>query len=75
MNFFLKSSQEPAGQFQLNFGTNSPWMKGIQISSNKGTSPLQRGGNHKNAIICWVHLKILSITTEPEKFIYGSFLT
>jgi hypothetical protein len=39
-------------------GTNYPCMKEIQVCSNKGPSPLQRGGNHKNVKIGWVHLKI-----------------
>jgi hypothetical protein len=28
--------------------TNYPWMKGIQVSSDKGPGRLQRGDNHKN---------------------------
>jgi hypothetical protein len=27
--------------------TNYPWVKGIQLCSNKGPGPLQRGDNHK----------------------------
>jgi hypothetical protein len=41
-------------------------MKGIQISSNKGPSPIQRGDNYKNVKIWWGHLKIFfPRTTEP----------
>jgi hypothetical protein len=49
--------------------TNYPWMKGIQVCSNKGPGPLQRGNNHKkNVKMCWGHLKILSLRTmKPEK--------
>jgi hypothetical protein len=40
-------------------------VKGIQICTNKGPGPLQRGDNHKNAKIGWGHLKIFSRTTGP----------
>jgi hypothetical protein len=47
-------------------GTNYPWVKEIQVCSNKGPGPLQRGDNHKNVKIGWGHLKIFfSITTVP----------
>jgi hypothetical protein len=48
----------------VKLGTNYPWMKGIQVSSNKGTGPLQRRDNHKNVNMGWGHLKI-SRTTGP----------
>jgi hypothetical protein len=38
-------------------------VKGIQVYSNKGPGPLQRGDNHKNAKFGWGHLKIFSRTT------------
>jgi hypothetical protein len=41
-------------------------VKGIQVCSNKGPVPLQRGDNHKNVKMKWGHLKIfLSRTTGP----------
>jgi hypothetical protein len=41
-------------------------MNGIQICSNKGPGPLQRGDNHKNVKMGWGHLKFLfSRTTGP----------
>jgi hypothetical protein len=40
-------------------------VKGIQVSSNKGPGPLQRGDNHKNVKIGWGHLKIFYRTTGP----------
>ena len=44
-------------------------MKGIQVCSNEGAGPFQRGDNHKNAKIGWDHLKIFfSRTTKPGKF-------
>jgi hypothetical protein len=39
-------------------------MKRVRVCSNKGTSPLQRGDNHKNVKMGWGHLKI-SRTTRP----------
>jgi hypothetical protein len=38
-------------------------MKGIQVCSNKGSGPLQRGDNDKNVKMGWSHLKIFSRTT------------
>jgi hypothetical protein len=41
-------------------------MKGIQVCSNKGPDPLQRGDNHKNVKMGLGHLKIFfSRTTGP----------
>jgi hypothetical protein len=34
-------------------------VKGIQVCSNKGPGPLQRGDNHKNVKMGWGHLKII----------------
>jgi hypothetical protein len=39
-------------------------MKGVQVCSNKGTGPFQRGDNQKNVKMGWGHLKI-SRTTGP----------
>jgi hypothetical protein len=58
-----KSSLEPAGEFQSNFITNHPWVKGILNCSNKGPGPLQRGDNYKNGLGSF---KIFYRTTEPE---------
>jgi hypothetical protein len=44
-------------------------VKGIQVSSNKGRGPLQRGDNHKNVKMGWDHLKIFFSRTT------GSILT
>jgi hypothetical protein len=33
-------------------------VKGIQVCSNKGPGPLQRGDNYKNVKMGWSHLKI-----------------
>jgi hypothetical protein len=43
-------------------------VKRIQVSSNKGPGPLQRGDNHKNVKMWWGHLKILFLRPmKPEK--------
>jgi hypothetical protein len=43
-------------------------VKGIQVSSNKGSGTLQRGDNHKNEKMGWGHLKILFLRNlKPEK--------
>jgi hypothetical protein len=47
----------------IKLGTNYPWVKGIQICSNKGRSPLQKGDNHKNVKMGWGHLKIFLFRT------------
>jgi hypothetical protein len=49
----------------IKLGTNYPWVKGIQVSSNKGPSPLQRGDNYEIVKIVWGHLKIFSRTIWP----------
>jgi hypothetical protein len=42
-------------------------VKGIQVCSNKGPGPRQRGDNHKNKKMGWGHLKILFLRTmKPE---------
>jgi hypothetical protein len=48
----------------IKLGTNYPWVKGIQVSSNKGPYPLQRGDNHKNVKMGWGHLKIFFSRTS-----------
>jgi hypothetical protein len=50
----------------INFIWPYPWVKGIQVCSNKGPGPVQRGDNHKNVRMGWGHLKILR-TMKPEK--------
>jgi hypothetical protein len=42
----------------IKLGTNYHLVKGIQVCSNKGPGPLQRGVNHKNVKMRWGHLKI-----------------
>jgi hypothetical protein len=45
LKIFLSRTREPNS---IKFGTNYHWVKGIQVSSNKGPGPFQRGNNHKN---------------------------
>ena len=57
-----------AGPNSTKLGTHHPWVKGLQVCSNEGPGPLQRGDNHENAKIGWSHLKIFfSRTTGPGK--------
>jgi hypothetical protein len=57
----------------IKLGTHYPWVKGIQVCSNKGPGLFQRGDNHKNVKIGWGHLKIfLSRTTGPILTILGT---
>jgi hypothetical protein len=62
--FFSKTS----GSKLIKLGTYYPWVKEIQVWTNKGPGPLQRVDNHKNVKIGWDHLKILKLrTVKPEK--------
>jgi hypothetical protein len=42
----------------IKLGTHYPWVKGIQVCSNKGPVPLQRGDNYKNVKMGWGHKRI-----------------
>jgi hypothetical protein len=45
-----------------------PWVKGIQVCSNKGPGSLQKGDNHKNIKMGLGDLKIFFFRTmKPEK--------
>ena len=57
-----------ADPISFKLGTNYSWVMGIQICSNEGPNPLQRGDNHKKAEIGWGHLIIFSRTTGPISF-------
>jgi hypothetical protein len=63
--FFSRTSEPNL----IKLGANYFCIKGIEVCTNKGSSPLQMGDNHKNAKIGCVHLKIfVSRITKPEKF-------
>jgi hypothetical protein len=44
------------GSDLIKLGTNYPWGKRIQVRSNKGPVPLQRGDNYKNVKMGWDNL-------------------
>jgi hypothetical protein len=52
----------------IKLGMNHPWVKGILNCSNKGSGPLQKEDNHKNAKMGWGHLLriFFSRTADPE---------
>jgi hypothetical protein len=61
--FFSRTSKP----ISIKLGTNDPSIMEILNCSNKGSGPIHRGDNHKNAKMGWGHLKILfSRTTVPE---------
>jgi hypothetical protein len=45
--FFSRTSRPNS----IKLNTNYPWVKEIEVCSNKGPGPLQRGDNHKNVKI------------------------
>jgi hypothetical protein len=47
-------------------------MNQIQVCSNKGPGPFQRGDNHKNVNMGWGYLKIFSKTTGPNSIKLGT---
>jgi hypothetical protein len=52
--FFSRTSKPNS----IKLGTNNPWVKGVQVCSNKGPGPLERGDNYKNVKMGWGHWKI-----------------
>jgi hypothetical protein len=67
--FFSRTSRPNS----IKLNTHYPWVKGIQVCSNKGPSLLQRGDNYKNVKMGWGHLKIFfSRTTGPIVTILGT---
>jgi hypothetical protein len=68
MKFFRNLFSRTSWPNSIKLGSDYPWVKGIQVCSNKGPGPLQREDNHKNVEMGWGHLKIFfSRTTGPEK--------
>jgi hypothetical protein len=45
---YLKIFSRTRGPISFKLSANYPWIKGIQVSSNNGPGPFQRGDNHKN---------------------------
>jgi hypothetical protein len=62
----LKIFSRTSSPISIKLDRNYPWVKGILNCLHKGSGPLQREHNLKNAKIGWGNLKILSRTTEPE---------
>jgi hypothetical protein len=60
LKIFSRSSKPNS----IKLGTHYPYLKGIQVCSNKGPGPLQRGDNHKNVKIGCCHLKIFFSRTN-----------
>jgi hypothetical protein len=62
--FFSRTSRPKS----IKLSTNYPLVKRIQVCSNKGPGPLQKGDNHRNVRKGWGHLKLLFLRTmKPEK--------
>jgi hypothetical protein len=53
LNIFFSRTSRPNS---IKLGTHYPWVKGIQVCSNKGPGPLLRGDNHKNVKKAWRYL-------------------
>jgi hypothetical protein len=66
----IKSSPEPASQFQSNLVQIILGSWKFYIVQIKGQVLFKRGDNYKNAKMGWGHLKISSRTTEPEELTF-----
>jgi hypothetical protein len=68
LNFFKKIFSRTSRPNSIKLNTNYTLVKGIQVYSNKGPGPLQRGDNHKNVKMGWGYLKkkYFSRTTRPS---------
>jgi hypothetical protein len=60
--FFSRTSMPNS----IKLGTHYPWMKGIQVCSNKGSGPLLRGDNRTNVKMGWGHWKIFFSRTTGQ---------
>ena len=50
-NKILENFSIATGPISTKLGTKNPWVKEIQVNSNGGTRPLQRGDNYEIAKI------------------------
>jgi hypothetical protein len=65
--FFNLLLQNQKAKINQTNGTSYPLVKRIQVCSNKGPGPHQKGDNHRNVRKGWGHLKILFLRTmKPE---------
>ena len=55
---FLKIFSRTSCPNSIKLDTHYPWMKEIQVCSNKGPVPLLRRDNYKNVKLGWGHFKI-----------------
>ena len=63
---FLKIFSRTSCPNSIKLSTHYPWMKEIQVCSNKRPGPFLRGDNYKNVKLGWGYLKIFfSRTTGP----------
>jgi hypothetical protein len=62
--FFSRTSRLKS----IKLNTKYPWVKGIQVCSNKGPGSLQRGDNHKNVKMGWGHFKNLFLQNHLASF-------
>jgi hypothetical protein len=58
--FFSRTSMPISSKL----GINHPYVMGILNCSNKGSGPLQRGDNHKNAKMGWGGIKNLHLQSH-----------
>ena len=61
----LKIFSRTTGPISTKLGTKYPWVKGIQVCSNEGPRPFQRGDNWEIIKINRQLLKIFSRTNGP----------
>ena len=54
----LKIFLRTTGPISTKLGTKHPWVKGIQVRTNEGPRPFQRGDNYKTAKIHWRNIEI-----------------
>jgi hypothetical protein len=65
LRIFFSRTNRPES---IKLGTNYPWVKGIQVCSNKGPVPLQVGDNHKNVKMGWGSFKNLFLQNNQANF-------
>jgi hypothetical protein len=63
LNFFSTTSRAKS----IKLGTNYSSVKKIQVCSNKGPGPLQRGNNHRNVKMRWESFKKLLLQKWNHK--------
>ena len=73
VNFHIFIFSRTTGPISTKLGTKHPWVKGIQVCSNEGPRPSQRGDNWEMIKLNWQLLKIFfSKTTGPSSTKLGT---